>query len=121
MRIAAYIRVSTGRQAEEGMSLVGQLEQIKAFAERGGHQIVEVYEEAGASATDDRRPQFQRMIADAVLPAHPFDAVVVFSQSRRKLPRQVDSPELETSWLNTLGLKTAGGTLPRESWGRHSL
>jgi hypothetical protein len=42
-------------------------------------------------------------------------------RSVRKLPRQVDSPELETSWLNTLGLKTAGGTLPRESWGRHSL
>jgi site-specific DNA recombinase len=82
MRIAAYIRVSTGRQAEEGMSLAGQLDQIKAFAECNRHQIVEVYEEAGASATDDRRPQFQRMIADAVLPAHPFDAVVVFSLSR---------------------------------------
>ena len=36
----------------------------------------------------------------------------------RKLPRQVDSPEVETSWLNTLGLNTAGGTLPRESCGR---
>lgn len=39
----------------------------------------------------------------------------------RKLPRQVDSPEVETSWLNTLALNTAGGTLPRESWGRYSL
>lgn len=38
----------------------------------------------------------------------------------RKLPCQVDSPEVETSWLNTLGLNTAGGTLPRESCGRYS-
>lgn len=47
--------------------------------------------------------------------------VSLLRRSTRKLPRQVDSPELETSWLNTLGLNTAGGTLPRESWGRHSL
>lgn len=40
---------------------------------------------------------------------------------KRKLPCQVDSPEVETSWLNTLGLNTAGGTLPRESCGRYSL
>ena len=43
------------------------------------------------------------------------------TQNWRKLPRQVDSPEVETSWLNTLGLNTAGGTLPRESCGRYSL
>ena len=40
---------------------------------------------------------------------------------QRKLPCQVDSSEVETSWLNTLGLNTAGGTLPRESCGRYSL
>ena len=39
----------------------------------------------------------------------------------RKLPRQVDNSELETSWLNTLGRNSAGGMLPRESYGRYSL
>lgn len=39
----------------------------------------------------------------------------------RKLPRQVDKSEVETSWLNTLGLNTAGGTLPSDSCGRNSL
>ena len=39
----------------------------------------------------------------------------------RKLPRQVDSSEIETSWLNTLGRNTTGGRLPRESCGRYSL
>ena len=39
----------------------------------------------------------------------------------RKLPRQVDNSEFETSWLNTLGRNSAGGMLPRESCGRYSL
>ncbi len=39
----------------------------------------------------------------------------------RKLPRQGDSSELETFALNTLGLNTAGGRLPRDSCGRNSL
>ncbi|WP_284616390.1 hypothetical protein [Aquabacterium humicola] len=47
--------------------------------------------------------------------------VSIGPRSIRKLPRQVDSSEVETSALNTLGRNTAGGTLPRDSWGRHSL
>jgi DNA replication protein DnaC len=39
----------------------------------------------------------------------------------RKLPRYWDNPEVETSWLNTLGLKTAGGTSPKDWCGRNSL
>ena len=39
----------------------------------------------------------------------------------RRLPCQVDSSKLETSCLNTLGLNAAGGTSPRDSWGRYSL
>jgi hypothetical protein len=40
---------------------------------------------------------------------------------RRKLPRQVDKSEVETSALNNLGLNTTGGTSPRDSCGRYSL
>ncbi len=39
----------------------------------------------------------------------------------RRLPCQVDSSKLETSCLNILGLNAAGGTSPRDSWGRYSL
>ena len=39
----------------------------------------------------------------------------------RKLPRQVDSLEVETSALNTRGLNWTGGTSPRDSCGRYSL
>jgi len=40
------------------------------------------YVEPGASATDDKRPVFQQMIADATLKPNPYDAVVVHSLSR---------------------------------------
>jgi perosamine synthetase len=39
----------------------------------------------------------------------------------RRLPCQVDSSKLETSCLNPLGLNAAGGTSPRDSWGRYSM
>ena len=44
-------------------------------------QLVETCVEPGASATDDRRPEFQRMIEATSKPA-PFDVVVVRSFSR---------------------------------------
>lgn len=82
MRIALYVRVSTGRQVEEGVSIDGQIAQLTDWATREGHDIREIYTENGASATDDRRAEFQRMVADALSPDHPFDAIAVFSLSR---------------------------------------
>ena len=82
MKVALDVRVSTGRQVEEGVSLDGQVNQMTAWAEREGHEIVVTYHELGITATDDRRPEFRRMIADAVSPEHPFDAIVVFALSR---------------------------------------
>ena len=40
------------------------------------------YVEPGASATDDKRPVFQQMIAEATLKPSPCDVVVVHSLSR---------------------------------------
>jgi site-specific DNA recombinase len=82
MKVVFYVRVSTGRQAEEGVSLDGQVNQLTAWAQREGHEVVEIYRELGVSATDDRRPELQRMMADALQPDHPIDAVAVFSLSR---------------------------------------
>lgn len=82
MQIAIYARVSTERQAEEGVSLSSQVQQIETWAKTQEHIIVETYLEKGASATDDRRQEFQRMIHEATSPEHPFDAIVVFSLSR---------------------------------------
>src|SRR5207244_12127805 len=40
------------------------------------------YVEPGASATDDRRPVFQQMIADAGQDPAPYEAIIVHSRSR---------------------------------------
>lgn len=82
MKIALYVRVSTGRQAEEGISIDGQISQLTAWAKREGHDVVETYKELGISGTDDRRPEFLRMMSDATTEDHPYDAICVFSLSR---------------------------------------
>ena len=62
VRAALYLRVSTGRQAENDLSIPDQRRQAKAYCAWRGWEIVADYVEPGASATDDRRPEFQRMI-----------------------------------------------------------
>jgi DNA invertase Pin-like site-specific DNA recombinase len=82
MRVAAYLRVSTTRQAEQDLSIPDQQLQIDTYCRHMGWTLVRVFTEPGASATDDRRPEFQRMIDAATAADRPFDAIVVHSYSR---------------------------------------
>lgn len=81
-RAVAYLRVSTGRQAESDLSIPDQQRQIAAFCLSKGWRLIEEYVEPGASATDDNRPEFQRMMERATDGDRPFDVVVVHSYSR---------------------------------------
>ena len=81
-RAAKYLRVSTTRQAEADLSLPGQDRQVDAFCLQKQWCVVARYVEEGASATDDRRPEFQRMIDAALAPDRPFNVIVVHSMSR---------------------------------------
>ena len=79
-RAAIYLRVSTGRQAEHDLSIPDQRTQISTWlAQRRWVKAAE-FVEPGASATDDKRPEFQRMIENASEGA--FDIIVVHSYSR---------------------------------------
>ncbi|WP_420821450.1 recombinase family protein [Rhodoferax sediminis] len=82
MAVALYARVSTTRQADKDLSIPDQLRQMRDWAKRNGYAVVKEYVEPGASATDDRRPEFQRMISDATLKPSPYEAVIVHSLSR---------------------------------------
>ena len=64
MAVALYARVSTTRQADNDLSIPDQLRQLHEWAKANGHLVVKEYVEPGASATDDKRPVFQEMIAD---------------------------------------------------------
>lgn len=82
MHVALYARVSTSRQAENDLSIPDQLRQLNEWAKANGHLVVQEYVEPGASATDDKRPVFQRMIADAMMKPSAFEAIIIHSLSR---------------------------------------
>ena len=81
-RAALYLRVSTIRQAEHDVSIPDQRKQGETYCASRGYQLVETFVEAGASATNDKRPEFQRMIEAGTTKPAPFDVVVVHSFTR---------------------------------------
>lgn len=81
-RAAAYVRVSTNRQAEHETSLADQVAAITSYCDARNIELAEVFREPGASATDDNRPQFQAMIEAATGRERPFDLIIVHSFSR---------------------------------------
>src|ERR1700737_5333530 len=81
-KVALYLRVSTGRQAESDLSIPDQRRQITAYCVAKGWDVAAEFVEPGNTATDDRRPAFQAMI-DAALSKLPlFTLIVVHSLSR---------------------------------------
>ena len=54
-RAALYLRVSTGRQAVNDLSIPDQRRQLEAYCEAKGWEATAEYVEPGNTATDDRR------------------------------------------------------------------
>ncbi|TBD27757.1 recombinase family protein [Rhizobium ruizarguesonis] len=82
LRAVGYCRVSTDKQLERDLSVPDQQRQINQHCEKNGWRLVNHYIEGGLTATDDNRPEFQRMIERATDDDHPFDVIVVHSFSR---------------------------------------
>ena len=64
------------------MSIPDQRKQGESYCASRGYQLVETYVEPGASATNDRRPEFQKMMEAGTVKPAAFDVVVVHSFSR---------------------------------------
>ena len=60
MKIIAYVRVSTDKQVEEGMSLAAQSEQIKKYAALYDLEIIDTVIDDGYSASNLDRPGLKR-------------------------------------------------------------
>ena len=78
-----YIRVSTDDQTE--YSPDSQIKLCRKYAKENNYDIVEehIYKEDGISGTKaDKRPEFQRMIANAKKKPKPFDVILVYDFSR---------------------------------------
>ena len=64
-RVGLYIRVSTDKQADHGLSLDAQESELRRFASDRGWQVVDLYVDGGYSAkSTEQRPAYQQMIAD---------------------------------------------------------
>src|SRR5690349_11676011 len=87
-RVALYLRVSTNGQTVENQRL-----ELEAWAGRAGHEVVATYTDAGISGAKgrDRRPEFDRMLKDAV--RRRFDLLAAWSVDRlgRSLPDLVNA------------------------------
>ena len=81
-RVALYLRVSTGRQADSDLSIPDQRRQLAAYALSKGWTIASEFSEPGSSATDDKRPAFQAMIDEGMTKPAPFSVILVHSFSR---------------------------------------
>ncbi|MFD2334732.1 recombinase family protein, partial [Cohnella sp. GCM10020058] len=77
-RAVAYPRYSSDNQREE--SITAQLRAIEEYCKQKGYTLVEVYPDEEKTATTDKRPNFQRMIADSAKKL--FDVVVVHKLDR---------------------------------------
>lgn len=93
LRAAAYVRVSTDRQAKEGLSLDEQRRRVEAHIAAKGWTLVDTFIEAGVSGRKDDRPQLSRLLAD--VDAKAVDVVVIpkldrFGRSVRQLHENFD-------------------------------
>src|SRR5438128_4680949 len=75
VRAALYLRVSTGRQAENDLSIPDQRRQAEGHCKSRGWESVAEHVEPGVSATDDKRPEFQRMIDAATTKPPAFEVI----------------------------------------------
>ena len=63
MRVIGYVRVSTDKQADHGVSLEAQEAKIRAMAVVQGADIVELIVDGGESAKNLDRPGMERLLA----------------------------------------------------------
>ncbi len=65
-RALGYVRVSTQRQADGGVSLANQEQKLGEHYRRLGVELVDVYRDGGLSGTNDNRPGLQALFEHAL-------------------------------------------------------
>lgn len=66
LRVALYCRVSSDEQAKHGLSLGDQLTDLRAWAEKNGHEVVGEYLDGGVSGKRPylKRPKLSQFVQD---------------------------------------------------------
>lgn len=79
-QVLGYVRVSTEKQTEAGLSLEAQTAKIHAMAEVKGVQLTGILTDAGASAKSLDRPAMRRLLA--LVDAHAVATVIIVKLDR---------------------------------------
>ena len=79
MKVVGYIRVSTEKQVNEGISLEAQEAKIKAWAELNDSELLDILKDAGISGAKDNREGLKKALE---LATEHKAALVVYSLSR---------------------------------------
>jgi len=118
-RTIAYIRVSTAKQADEGVSLAAQRRKLEAYAVAMDLELVEVIVDAGISAKSMKRPGLQAALAK--LEAGDADALLIakldrLTRSVRDLGWLLDEERFGGRWSllsvgDSLDTRSAAGRL----------
>src|SRR5215471_10885691 len=80
MRVVGYVRVSTDRQADRGVSLEAQAEKIRAMATVHNAELLDTIVDGGESAKSLQRPGMERLLA--LVDRKQVDAVIVAKLDR---------------------------------------
>ncbi|QNK57437.1 recombinase family protein [Paenibacillus sp. PAMC21692] len=76
--VVAYSRYSSDNQRDE--SIDAQVRAIEDYCKKNGYDLAKIYVDRAKTATSDRRPEFQQMIADSEKKL--FDAIIVHKLDR---------------------------------------
>ena len=82
IRVFGYCRVSTDMQAQHGLSLDAQQEEIKRYARERGWTVEQIFVDGGFSAKNTDRPAFREMTR-AIKDSHGTVAAVVVTKLDR--------------------------------------
>lgn len=80
MKTVGYVRVSTDKQADRGVSLQAQAEKIRAMAVVHGAELLEIIVDGGESAKSLNRPGMARLLA--MVDAGEVEAVIIAKLDR---------------------------------------
>ena len=99
MNAVLYMRYSSDNQTEQ--SIEGQRKDCERFAKLNKIDIIGEYIDRALTGTTDKRPEFQRMICDAM--DHKFDAIIVWKLDR--FSRNVGDSAVYSQKLKECGVK----------------
>lgn len=101
MRAIGYVRVSTDRQAEEGLGLEVQEQALRAWCKAGGHRLVAIVRDEGVSGTleADKRPGLAEALA--LIADGQAEALVVHRLDRLARLLTVQEAVLAQVWQNS--------------------